>query len=41
MEANLKQIQASDTWVPVDSLTYRDITVNFYEDCLGHQVFAI
>lgn len=41
MEASLKQIQASSTWTPVDSLTYRDITVNFYEDCLGHQVFAI
>lgn len=41
METNLKQIQLSSSWVPLDSFTYRGITVDFYEDCLGHQVVTM
>ena len=38
METNLKQIHLSDSWVPLETFTYRGITVNCYEDRLGHQV---
>ena len=41
METNLKQIHLSESWVPLDSFTYRGITVNFYEDCIGHQVVTM
>ena len=41
METNLKQIHLSESWVPLDSMTYRGITVNFYEDCIGHQVVTM
>lgn len=41
LESNLKQIHLSESWVPLDSMTYRGITVNFYEDCIGHQVVTI
>lgn len=36
-----KRIQLSSSWVPLDSFTYRGITVDFYEDCLGHQVVTM
>lgn len=38
METNLKQIHLSPTWVPLETFTYRGITVDCYEDRLGHQV---
>ena len=38
METNLKQIHLSDSWVPLETFTYRGITVNCYDDRLGHQV---
>lgn len=41
LETNLKQIHLSESWVPLDSMTHRGITVNFYEDCLGHQVVTM
>lgn len=41
METNLKQIHLSSSWVPLDSFTYRGITVDFYEDCIGHQVVTM
>lgn len=41
METNLKQIHLSESWVPLDSITYRGVTVNFYEDCIGHQVVTM
>lgn len=41
LETNLKQIHLSRSWVPLDSITYRGITVNFYEDCIGHQVVTM
>ena len=37
-ETNLKQIHLSPTWVPLETFTYRGITVDCYEDRLGHQV---
>lgn len=37
-ETNLKQIHLSSSWVPLESFTYRGITVDCYEDCIGHQV---
>ena len=40
-ETNLKQIHLSSSWVPLESFTYRGITVDFYEDCLGHQVVTM
>ena len=36
-ETNLKQIHLTSSWVPLESFTYRGITVDCYEDCLGHQ----
>ena len=38
METSLKQIHLSDSWVPLETFTYRGITVDCYEDRLGHQV---
>ena len=38
MATDLKQIHLSDSWVPLETFTYRGITVNCYEDRLGHQV---
>lgn len=38
METNLKQIHLSESWVPLETFTYRGITVNCYEDYIGHQV---
>ena len=38
MDTDLKQIHLSDSWVPLETFTYRGITVNCYEDRLGHQV---
>ena len=35
---DLKQIHLSDSWVPLETFTYRGITVDCYEDRLGHQV---
>ena len=37
-ETDLKQIHLSDSWVPLETFTYRGITVDCYEDRLGHQV---
>ena len=37
-EKNLKEIHLSSSWVPLESFTYRGITVDCYEDCIGHQV---
>jgi hypothetical protein len=41
METNLKQIHLNSSWIPCGNLTYRGISVDFYEDCLGHQVVTI
>ncbi len=41
MNTELKRIQLNSSWVPLDSFTYRGITVDFYEDCLGHQVVTM
>ena len=41
MNTELKRIHLSESWVPLDSMTYRGITVDFYEDCLGHQVVTM
>lgn len=41
MNTELKRIHLSESWVPLDSMTYRGISVDFYEDCLGHQVVTI
>ena len=41
MDTELKRIHLSESWVPLDSMTYRGITVDFYEDCLGHQVVTM
>lgn len=41
MTTELKRIHLSESWVPLDSFTYRGLTVDFYEDCLGHQVVAM
>jgi hypothetical protein len=38
METNLKQIHLDPSWVPLESFTHRGITVDCYEDCIGHQV---
>ena len=38
MDTDLKQIHLSDSWVPLETFTYRGITVDCYEDPLGHQV---
>ena len=35
---DLKQSHLSQSWVPLESFTYRGITVDCYEDCIGHQV---
>ena len=35
---DLKQIHLSQSWVPLESFTYRGITVDCYEDCIGHQI---
>ena len=37
-ETDLKQIHLNSSWVPLESFTYRGITVDCYEDCIGHQV---
>lgn len=37
-EVDLKQIHLAPSWVPLETFTYRGITVNCYEDCIGHQV---
>ena len=37
-KTNLKQIHLSSSWVPLETFTYRGITVDCYEDCIGHQV---
>lgn len=41
MNTELKRIHLSESWVPLDSMTYRGISVDFYEDCLGHQVVTV
>ena len=41
MGTELKRIHLSESWVPLDSMTYRGISVDFYEDCLGHQVVTM
>lgn len=38
METDLKQIHLAPSWIPLESFTYRGITVACYEDCIGHQV---
>ena len=38
METDLKQIHLAPSWVPLESFTNRGITVDCYEDCIGHQV---
>ena len=35
---DLKQIHLSQSWIPLETFTYRGITVDCYEDCMGHQV---
>lgn len=37
-EVDLKQIHLASSWVPLETFTYRGITVDCYEDCIGHQV---
>jgi hypothetical protein len=37
-ETNLKQIHLSPSWIPLETFTYRGISVDCYEDCIGHQV---
>ena len=37
-EVDLKQIHLAPSWVPLETFTYRGITVKCYEDCIGHQV---
>lgn len=37
-EVDLKQIHLSPTWIPLETFTYRGITVDCYEDRLGHQI---
>ena len=37
-EVDLKQIHLSESWIPLETFTYRGITVDCYEDCIGHQV---
>ena len=37
-DIDLKQIHLAPSWVPLESFTYRGITVDCYEDCIGHQV---
>ena len=41
MNTELKRIHLSESWVPLDSMIYRGISVDFYEDCLGHQVVTM
>ena len=41
MNTELKRIHLAESWVPLDSMTYRGISVDFYEDCLGHQVVTM
>ena len=41
MEANLKQIHLDSSWVPCETFTYRGISVDFYEDRIGHQVVTM
>ena len=41
MNTDLKRIHLAESWVPLDSMTYRGISVDFYEDCLGHQVVTM
>ena len=41
MNTDLKRIHLSESWDPLDSMTYRGISVDFYEDCLGHQVVTM
>ena len=41
MNTELKRIHLSESWVTLDSMTYRGISVDFYEDCLGHQVVTM
>ena len=41
MNTELKRIHLSESWVPLDFMTYRGISVDFYEDCLGHQVVTM
>jgi hypothetical protein len=41
MDIELKRIQLTDSWIPLDSMEYRGISVDFYEDCLGHQVVTM
>ena len=41
MNTELKRIHLSESWVSLDSMTYRGISVDFYEDCLGHQVVTM
>lgn len=41
MDTELKRIHLSESWVPLDSMNYRGISVDFYEDCLGHQVVTM
>ena len=38
MDTDLKQIHLSPTWTPLETFTYRGITVDCYEDRLGHQI---
>ena len=38
MDTDSKQIHLSDSWIPLETFTYRGITVDCYEDRLGHQV---
>jgi hypothetical protein len=37
-ETNLKQNHLSPSWIPLETFTYRGISVDCYEDCIGHQV---
>ena len=40
-ETNLKQIHLDSSWVPRETFTYRGISVDFYEDRIGHQVVTM
>ena len=41
LETNLKQIHLDSSWVPCETFTYRGISVDFYEDRIGHQVVTM
>lgn len=41
MDTKLKQIHLTESWTPFGSMTYRGISVDFYNDCLGQQAVTL